>query len=86
MEILSSRAMNHAPKTKKKHFFSVNMLLHIFQCLLPHQVRMEEEPYPRQMGNTTTHAVKLQQHLHDQMLAQSEFCDVTLSFCGVVRQ
>ncbi|KAL4236678.1 protein modification by small protein conjugation [Mactra antiquata] len=38
---------------------------------------------PRTMGDTLGHAVKLQQHLHDQFLAQSDFCDVTLTFCGV---
>ncbi|KAL3873365.1 hypothetical protein ACJMK2_036495 [Sinanodonta woodiana] len=37
-----------------------------------------EEPYRRLMGNKSIHASKLQQHLFDQMLSQSEFCDVTL--------
>ncbi|KAL5009260.1 hypothetical protein ScPMuIL_014841 [Solemya velum] len=30
------------------------------------------------MGSSSSQACKLQQHLHDQMLSQSEFCDVTL--------
>lgn len=40
--------------------------------------------YPRLMGNSSCHALKLKQHLYDQMLAQSDFCDVTLRFSGVV--
>ncbi|XP_060071953.1 kelch-like protein 11 [Ylistrum balloti] len=35
-------------------------------------------PFPRQMGSKNNHALILQQHLHDQMMSQSEFCDVTL--------
>ncbi|XP_033734127.1 kelch-like protein 11 [Pecten maximus] len=35
-------------------------------------------PFPRQMGSKSTHALILQRHLHDQMMSQSEFCDVTL--------
>ena len=42
------------------------------------QYRLDDTQYPRCMGTKNGHAVKLQQHLHDQMLAQSEFCDVTL--------
>ncbi|WAR23710.1 KLH11-like protein [Mya arenaria] len=42
-----------------------------------------DEPYPRTMGNASSHALKLKQHLYDQMTAQSEFCDVTLAFCGI---
>lgn len=30
------------------------------------------------MGNKSSHALKLQQHLYDQMSSQTEFCDVTL--------
>ncbi|XP_021339408.1 kelch-like protein 11 [Mizuhopecten yessoensis] len=35
-------------------------------------------PFPRQFGSKSAHALLLQQHLHDQMMSQSEFCDVTL--------
>ena len=49
----------------------------------PCEVSMEE-PFPRQMGNKSSHALKLQQHLHDQMMSQSDFCDVTLVVKNVV--
>lgn len=37
-----------------------------------------DAPFPRQMGSKSNHALSLQRHLHDQMMSQSEFCDVTL--------
>ena len=37
-------------------------------------------PFPRQMGSRSDYALKLQEHLYDQLLSQSEFCDVTLEF------
>lgn len=45
---------------------------------------MDFQAYPRNMGNKSTHALKLQQHLYDQMSSQSEFCDVTLLVGDVV--
>ena len=39
-----------------------------------------EIPFPRQMGSRSDYALKLQEHLYDQLLSQSEFCDVTLEF------
>ncbi|XP_071162215.1 kelch-like protein 21 isoform X2 [Mytilus edulis] len=39
---------------------------------------MDFQAYPRNMGNKSSHALKLQQHLYDQMSSQTEFCDVTL--------
>ncbi|CAG2236680.1 unnamed protein product [Mytilus edulis] len=40
--------------------------------------KMDFQAYPRNMGNKSSHALKLQQHLYDQMSSQTEFCDVTL--------
>ena len=43
-----------------------------------------EVPFARQMGNKQAYALKLQEHLYDQLLSQSEFCDITLEFGDVV--
>ena len=45
---------------------------------------MDYLPYPRNMGNKGSHALKLQQHLYDQMSSQTDFCDVTLLVGDVV--
>jgi len=45
---------------------------------------MADDDCKRLMGTGSNHALKLKQHLYDQMEAQSEFCDVTLTFSGVV--
>ena len=45
---------------------------------------MDYLPYPRNMGNKSSHALKLQQHLYDQMSSQTDFCDVTLLVGDVV--
>ncbi|XP_061173027.1 kelch-like protein 3 [Saccostrea echinata] len=37
-----------------------------------------DTPFPRTMGSRSTHAMSLQLHLHDQMLSNSELCDVVL--------
>ena len=47
-------------------------------------VKMADDDCKRLMGTGSNHALKLKQHLYDQMEAQSEFCDVTLTFSGVV--
>lgn len=39
-----------------------------------------EIPFSRQMGNKAAYSLKLQEHLYDQLLSQSEFCDVALEF------
>jgi len=81
---VSSQTMGNA----SRYALKLNLFALCFSWLLKHvssqTMMMNEEPYPRQMGNASSHALKLKQHLYDQMLAQSVFCDVTLSFCGTV--
>lgn len=43
-----------------------------------------DDPFPRTMGNRAIHAISLQRHLHDQMMSNSELCDVVLVVDKVV--